>query len=296
MLKIRQKRSLSSISLEVVAMEDDDDDVAVALEKVVSEWEAGYAQANGKIQELAACGSKGGIADAASLPRLNASAQDSLALLRSLQLQLEVLAPQHPNEEDSEHYQKKLKQWKGSLEKLRLSLRNANLQAKRNIDTHAKEEREALLAGGKDATMRRRNLQTQAGMTGATESVTESLRRTRQMMAQAERGISTLSTLDQSNLTLRKAESEYTGQRTLLRTARNLLSSMQRSDILDRIVLIVGAMFFLLICAYILRKRIVPFKQRVRVPVLESIQVVKSPAVSPHSAAPSYSSAVNDEL
>ncbi|KAG6501523.1 hypothetical protein ZIOFF_041404 [Zingiber officinale] len=78
---------------------------------------------------------------------------------------------------------------------LHKSLRDANLQAKNNIRKAAQEERELLLGGGEDSTICRRNLQTKVGMTSAAESITESLRRTRQIMVQeVERSASTLAT------------------------------------------------------------------------------------------------------
>ncbi|KAE8712400.1 hypothetical protein F3Y22_tig00110257pilonHSYRG00091 [Hibiscus syriacus] len=76
-----------------------------------------------------------------------------------------------------------------------MSLRNANLQAKDNMRKTGLKERELLLGGGEESTVRRRNLQTKAGMTSAAESITESLRRTRQLMVQeVERSTSTLMT------------------------------------------------------------------------------------------------------
>ena len=63
----------------------------------------------------------------------------------------------------------------------------------------AQEERELLLGGGGESTIRRRNLQTKAGMTFAAESITDSLRRTRQLMLQeVERSASTLMTVEES--------------------------------------------------------------------------------------------------
>ncbi|GKB88567.1 sec20 family protein [Tanacetum coccineum] len=140
---------------------------------------------------------------------------------------------------------------------LRSNLRNANLQAKANMRKAAQEERELLLGGGEESTARRRNLQTKAGMTSAAESITESLRRTRQMMVQeVERTGSTLMAFEESTGVLKKAESEYKGHRSLLGRTRNLLSTMKRQDVLDRIILIVGFTLFSLAVLYVVSKRI----------------------------------------
>ncbi|XP_047264964.1 uncharacterized protein LOC107864559 [Capsicum annuum] len=121
----------------------------------------------------------------------------------------------------------------------------------------AQEERELLLGGGEESTARRRNLQTKAGMTSAAESITESLRRTRQLMVQeVERSASTLMTVDESTTVLTKAENEYKGHRSLLSRTRNLLSTMQRQDVLDRVILVVGFIIFSLVVLYVVSKRV----------------------------------------
>ncbi|RVW34987.1 Copia protein [Vitis vinifera] len=115
---------------------------------------------------------------------LNGLAQDGLALLSSLQFNLDLLAPQLPTDEDIQSANTTLQSWKNQIQSLRSSLRNANLQAKANMRKAAKEERELLLGAGGESTIRRRNLQTKTGMTSAAENITESLRRTRQLMVQ----------------------------------------------------------------------------------------------------------------
>nr|XP_040258070.1 uncharacterized protein LOC109738681 [Aegilops tauschii subsp. strangulata] len=140
---------------------------------------------------------------------------------------------------------------------LRVSLRSANLQAKTNIGKAAQEERELLLGGGEESTIRSRNLQTKAGMTSAAESITESLRRSRQLMVQeVERSANTLSTFDESTSVLRKAEGEYQGHRSLLMCTRGLLSTMQRQDVLDRIILTIGFLIFSLAVLFVVSRRI----------------------------------------
>ncbi|KAL2970104.1 hypothetical protein AAZX31_15G120100 [Glycine max] len=94
-------------------------------------------------------------------------------------------------------------------------------------------------------------------MTSAAESITESLRRTRQLMVQeVERNTSTLMTLDESTGVLKKAESEYKGHRSLLMRTRNLLSTMQRQDVIDRVIIGVGFLLFSLAVLYVVYKRI----------------------------------------
>ncbi|KAG5588286.1 hypothetical protein H5410_048720 [Solanum commersonii] len=236
------------------------DQVVEEVENVKKELEETYKQTQEHIKSIHEYGKSGTTRliseEKSSLPRLNGLAQDGMNLLQSLQFKLDLLAPQLPSDDQVEKTQSLAQSWKSQIQSLRLSLRNANLQAKANMRKAAQEERELLLGGGEESTVRRRNLQTKAGMTSAAESITESLRRTRQLMVQeVERSASTLMTVDESTGVLTKAESEYKGHRSLLSRTRNLLSTMQRQDILDRVILVVGFIIFSLAVLYVVSKR-----------------------------------------
>ncbi|KAK4341636.1 hypothetical protein RND71_040137 [Anisodus tanguticus] len=228
------------------------DQVVEEVENVKKEFEETYKQTQQHIKSIHEYGKSRLIAqEKSSLPRLNGVAQDGMNIL---QFKIDLLAPQLPSDDQVG----KTKSWHnhgkptseddrvekvsvfGTILSLRLSLRNANLQAKANMSKAAQEERELLLGAGEESTVRRQNPQTKAGMTSAAESITESLRRTRQLMVQeVERSASTLMTVDdnvhgldtadESTGVLKKAESEYKGHRSLLTRTRNLLSTMQRT-------------------------------------------------------------------
>ncbi|KAJ4759392.1 Vesicle transport protein SEC20 [Rhynchospora pubera] len=234
------------------------DEVSLAVENLKKEWDQTVSRLQERIQEIENCGKSGkGTEEANALPRLNGAAQDCLASLRSMQFRLDLLAQQLPTMEEVQSRQALVEIWKEQYQKLHMGLRNANLQAKANIKKAAQEERELLLGGGEESTVRRRNLQTKAGMTSAAESITESLRRTRQMMVQeVERSASTLATVDESTSVLKKAESEYKGHRSLLSRTRGLLSTMKRQDVIDRIILTVGLLIFLMAVLYVVSKRV----------------------------------------
>ncbi|GAV74893.1 Sec20 domain-containing protein [Cephalotus follicularis] len=232
------------------------DEVVEEVEKVKKEWEDGYAKAQQHINAIQNYTTTTTRSEN-SLARLNALAHDSLALLNSLHFKLDLLSPQLPDHHHIKSAHALLHSWHNHIHNLRLSLRNANLQAKANIRKTAQEERELLLGGGEESTIRRRNLQTKAGMTSAAESITESLRRSRQLMVQeVERSATTLMTFEESTGVLKKAESEYKGHRSLLMRTRNLLSTMQRQDVLDRVILIVGFVLFSCAVLYVVSKRI----------------------------------------
>ncbi|KAG6393447.1 hypothetical protein SASPL_147689 [Salvia splendens] len=204
------------------------DKVAEEVEKVKKEYQVTFDQTVDHIDAIQNYGKTSRISDQIeideaekkdSLPRLNGLAQDGLNMLQSLQFNLDLLAPQLPSADDAEKAQSLAQSWKNQIQSLRLTLRNANLQAKANMKKSAQQERELLLGGGEESTARRRNLQTKAGMTSAAESITESLRRTRQLMVQeVERSASTIMTFEESSGVLKKAESEYKGHRVILIT------------------------------------------------------------------------------
>lgn len=229
-----------------------------AVEKVKKEWDETYTQTLKHVKSVEDYGKvEKETKEGNSLQRLNGLAQDGLALLRSLQFRLDLLAPQMPTEEEVQYAQLMLKSWKDQYQSLHLGLRNANLQAKVNIRKAAQAERERLLGGGGESTILRRNLQTKAGMTSAAESITDSLRRSRQLMVQeVDRTSSMLTTVGESTGVLKKAETEYKGHRSLLMRTRNLLSTMRRQDVLDRLILIAGFVFFSCAVLYVVSKRI----------------------------------------
>ncbi|KAE8723381.1 hypothetical protein F3Y22_tig00012476pilonHSYRG00005 [Hibiscus syriacus] len=235
------------------------DEVVEEVEKTKKAWDEAYSNTEKHIQEIQEYG-KSTMEETKiknSLPRLNGLAQDGLALLNSLQFNLDLLAPQLPTDEEVQSAKAILETWKSQSQSLRLSLRNANLQAKDNMRKTTQKERELLLGGGEESTVRRRNLQTKAGMTSAAESITESLRRSRQLMVQeVERSTNTLMTFEESTGVLKKAESEYKGHKSLLSRTRNLLSTMQRHDVIDRVILVVGFLLFSFAVLYVVSKRI----------------------------------------
>ncbi|RID53201.1 hypothetical protein BRARA_G00617 [Brassica rapa] len=204
------------------------DEVVVQVEKTKREWDDAYEKTIEHILAIQEYGkSRRGGEEKISLQRLNGLAQDGLSLLNSLQFNLDLLAPQLPSDDQD------------------------------NMRKAAQQERELLLGGGTESTDLRRKRQANAGVTSDAESITESLRRSRQLMVQeVERSTNTLVAFDESTGVLKKAESEYKGHRSLLSRTRNLLSTMQRQDVIDRVILIIGFSLFVCAVLYVVSKRI----------------------------------------
>ena len=95
------------------------------------------------------------------------------------------------------------------------------------------------------------------------EDVTDTLRRTRQRMAQElARQEETLAAMAASNETLGKANEEFASQHPLLRKARKLLGVIQQQEVMDRVMLWLGVAIFGLAVLYILHRRIPMFRSR----------------------------------
>jgi len=89
------------------------DEVVQAVEAAKKEWDQTFAQTREHVKEIEGCGKSGrGTEEANSLPRLNGAAQDGMAVLRSLQFKLDLLAQQLPTEQEALSAQAMLKSWK----------------------------------------------------------------------------------------------------------------------------------------------------------------------------------------
>jgi protein transport protein SEC20 len=270
--------------------EDDGAIVAAKGKELERAWATTTQEVQKQMQLLANYGT---MADAAMVPRSNALLQDHMAKLRTLIVRYEMVAQQYPSEEGVQAAMRTVQEWKDQLQALRMSSRNANLQAKKNIDQAVVSEREQLLSGGKqDVDLRRRQLQTQAGMASAAESITDGLRRTRQMMIQeVERNAATLSVLDQSNATLRNADAEYKGQRSILSVTRSKITSLTRQDLMDRVLVIFFVFIFLSVCFYISLRRLPVVKHFFRGSPVLPVHQPPPPKMPPPPPSSSFSQA-----
>ncbi|XBI07444.1 hypothetical protein VPH35_135350 [Triticum aestivum] len=114
------------------------DEVTQAVENLKKEWSQAVAQLEVCSAAIESCG------------KMGKGTEEAI---------LDLLAEQLPTFEEVQSGQATLGSWKDQYQRLRVSLRNANLQAKANIGKAAQEERELLLGGGEESTIRRRNLQ-----------------------------------------------------------------------------------------------------------------------------------------
>ncbi|GEM10597.1 hypothetical protein Rt10032_c11g4614 [Rhodotorula toruloides] len=92
----------------------------------------------------------------------------------------------------------------------------------------------------------------------ATSDVTEGLRRTLQLMQQeVDRSLVTNEMLQSQTQTMELTSTQYSTLSTLLHTSKTLITSLERADVLDRLLLFFAFAFFAAVCAYIFKKRVV---------------------------------------
>lgn len=92
------------------------------------------------------------------------------------------------------------------------------------------------------------------------KDATESLVRTRDLMVkEIARANEVSSVLLADSEKLRDVGGQYTDYDASLKTARGMLKNMQRRENTDRLLLAFGFLFFLLVVAYILKRRLMPF-------------------------------------
>ena len=92
----------------------------------------------------------------------------------------------------------------------------------------------------------------------ANSDVTDALRRTVSLMqAELERSVLTTQMLDSSTATLRSTSLQHDVLNSVMFTSKQLITALEKSDWLDRILIISGFVFFLLVVLFILKQRII---------------------------------------
>ncbi|GAA6014255.1 hypothetical protein JCM11491_005016 [Sporobolomyces phaffii] len=92
----------------------------------------------------------------------------------------------------------------------------------------------------------------------ATSDVTEGLRRTLQLLqSEVDRSQVSNELLEQQTETMASTTAQYSTLSSLLSASKHLVTSLERADVLDRLVLFGAFSFFVAVCSYIFKKRVV---------------------------------------
>ncbi|GAA5827236.1 hypothetical protein JCM5353_007989 [Sporobolomyces roseus] len=145
--------------------------------------------------------------------------------------------------------------------------RVAVVQSKRQLDALLHySNRDELFAssgagGGRDSPAPGGDRKGQSGddaLMSATSDVTEGLRRTLQLLqSEVDRSLVSNELLEQQTSTLSSTTNSYSRLSSLLSTSKTLITSLERADVLDRLLLFFAFSFFVGVCSYIFKKRVV---------------------------------------
>ncbi|KAJ6541130.1 Sec20-domain-containing protein, partial [Mycena sp. CBHHK59/15] len=133
-----------------------------------------------------------------------------------------------------------------SLASLRREARAALLASKRTIDSFTVSEKQ-------DPNEK----VTDDALMAASDNVTTALQRTIGLMqGELERSVLSTQMLDSSTTTLRSASSTHDTLTGVMDTSKQLITALEKSDWLDRILIFSALFFFILVVLFILKQRI----------------------------------------
>ncbi|EIM88926.1 Sec20-domain-containing protein [Stereum hirsutum FP-91666 SS1] len=153
------------------------------------------------------------------------------------------------------------------IAQLRKESRAAMLTSKRAIDVQSNSLREELLRSS--AIKEKHTLNEKSpyvlfdrslyedALMKANNDVTDALRRTMTLMqGELERSVLSTQMLESSTATLKSASSTHDVLTNLMGTSKQLITALEKSDWIDRMLIISGLIFFFLVVGFILKQRI----------------------------------------
>lgn len=153
----------------------------------------------------------------------------------------------------------KIRELRERSARLRIKLRTTSLETKRKIASNSliNSRSELLKQSTVNKPDRSRSSNPDEALMSASTDVAESLKSTLNLMKQElDRSVLSTQMLEQQTKTLNLTSNQYITFSDLLTTSRQLITSIQRADVLDRLILGAALVFFMLVCLYILKKRI----------------------------------------
>ncbi|KAA1072178.1 hypothetical protein PGT21_029407 [Puccinia graminis f. sp. tritici] len=170
--------------------------------------------------------------------------------------ELEILADECEDESSRTEALRIVEDHRKHATRLRASFRTISLEVKRTLANNTLQSSRAELLSGATAKPGRSS-NTEEALMSASSDVTQSLRNTLEIMRQElDRSVMSTHLLEQQTATLQLTSDQYMSFGELMKTSRALISTLQRADLMDRILLTGALLFFMLVCIYILKKRI----------------------------------------
>ncbi|TFK49091.1 Sec20-domain-containing protein [Heliocybe sulcata] len=180
--------------------------------------------------------------------------------------ELELMVEEQRSERDRRELGRVVQGFLDQIGTIRKSARAAVLASKRAVDSQSASSREELLRTS-TPSIHAKETETKGpedALMKANADVTAALRRTIGLMqTELERSVLSTQMLEQSSSTLRSTSSAYDTMNMVLGTSKQLVTALEKSDWIDRLLIISALVFFLLVVAMIVKARIVDRSLRI---------------------------------
>ncbi|EJF55892.1 Sec20-domain-containing protein [Dichomitus squalens] len=145
------------------------------------------------------------------------------------------------------------------LTRLRKDMRAAVLASKRAIDAQQSSRREELLRSSVVKEKQTLNEKvTEDAVMKATNDVTEALQRTLGLMqGELERSVLSTQLLESSTANLKSTSTTHDVLDSLMTTSKHLITALEKSDWMDRMLIFAGLAFFVIVVLFIIKQRLV---------------------------------------
>ncbi|EIW78377.1 Sec20-domain-containing protein [Coniophora puteana RWD-64-598 SS2] len=183
--------------------------------------------------------------------------EDTELLARQIE-ELELLVGDQNEDRTRRELGKLVTEFQQSLASLKKETRSALLTSKRAIDSQSRSQREELLRSTAVQTKQPTNGKvTEDILMKANDDVTAALQRTMGLMQkELERSVLSTQLLESSTSSLRSTSSTHDILSGLMGTSKQLITALERTDWLDRVIILAALAFFFLVVLFILKQRI----------------------------------------
>jgi len=148
-------------------------------------------------------------------------------------------------------------EFKAFAMRIRKDMRAAILESKKAIDQQARSRRDELLKSTNSPKDKLDEKSTDDKLMQASNNVTDALRRTiGAMQGELERSVLSHQLLEKSTASLRSTSTQHDTLTTVMDTSKHIITALEKADWLDRLLILAGLMFFILVVLFILKQRI----------------------------------------
>lgn len=155
-------------------------------------------------------------------------------------------------------------QWADSYTRLKKEARVAALSSKKVVDQSAKSRRDELIGSAVYNPGKQDDEKIDDALMRTTVNLTDALRRTEERLrSELDRSMLSTQLLTSQTATLKQTTEAHSQLTSLLDTSKNLIVALERTDWLDRMLIIGALAVFLLACGWIIKVRV--FDRAVRI-------------------------------